>query len=279
MFKDNNRLDLRVIKETDEMISKIYQNIKNEKIELAKTNIIKLLSTPDFFIREYVGRKFVDCPDDDKMQEIINELVDHKVYGVRAATIFYYYIKYDNNPEKIFDLLDKSWNDTPWETEFILHEMWQKHPDIMKEKMKIWAESDFIKQKTIAYHGIETIANSDPIYVLKLVEKNLDEQNIDLQKKISNILSHVVKARAAEAYAYFREWLTKPSESRNKTLFLAMKKLVSIACSPKSNKTDDFYILTMQAIQDWKVDPVKSVSSTGEKLVSFAKNPIFTDSE
>jgi len=279
MNRDTGRLDLRVIRETDECIQKIYQDIKKEKIDNAKNNIIKLLSTSNFFIREYVGKKFVDCPYEDQMNTIISELIDHKIYGVRAGIIFYHYIKYDNNPEKIFTLLDKSWNDTPWETEFILHEMWQKHPDIMKTKMLAWAESDFVKQKTIAYHGIENIANSDPIYVLKLIEKNLNEPNLDLQKKISNILSHVVKARPAEAYSFFREWLTNPSECRNKTIFLAMKKLVSIASLPKTSKTDDFYILTMQTVQDWKVDPVKSVSIMGEKLASFAKNPIFNEQE
>ena len=149
----------------------------------------------------------------------------------------------------------------------------------MKEKMKIWAESEFVKQKALAYHGIEQIAATDPIYVLKLIEKNLDEPNLELQKKISNVLSHVVKARPAEAYSFFREWLTKPSESRNKTIFLSMKRLVSIASQAKTNKTDDFYILTMQVIKDWKVDPVKSVAIIGDKLVNFAKNPAFNETD
>jgi 3-methyladenine DNA glycosylase AlkC len=282
MNKDVGRLDLRDIKETDLVLQKIYKYLDKDKPDKAKSEIVKLLDTPNYFVREFVGKRLLEYHDGEKMNEFVLSLLGHKIYGVRAATVFYYYLKYQKTPGDIMNLLNMSWNDTPWETEQVIHEMWIKHPNLMKEEMLTWADSPYERQKTLAYHGIEAIASSDPIYIIKLIEKNLDDPSIEVQKKISNILTHVIKAKPAETYSFLREWLTQPSDQRTKTIYIAMKKLISIAymgAVNKNPKNDEFVLLTMQTINDWKADPDRAVASVGEKLVSFSKNPSFTEQE
>ena len=277
MSKDLGRLDLRDKKEYEDKLSKIFKQIDEGKIEYAKDCIVKLLTTPNYFIREFIGKYLLNYQDKEQMDDIILSFLGHKIYGVRAATIFYYYNKYTSNPEKIISCLEINWKDTPWETEQVLFEMWQKHPSVMKKEMKKWANSEFNKQRTLAYHGIEAISNTDPTYITSIIEINLDIDYLDLQKKITNVLTHAVKGSPSECYSFIREWLTNPSEIRIKTLFITMKKLISIAnhnhTNNKSSKNDEFYLLTMQVIKDWKADPDTSVSSFGEKLASYLKNP------
>lgn len=283
MFKDLGRLALRDIKENELKVEKIFNYIDEKKIELAKSNIIKLLSTPNYFIRELVGKKLVEYPDGEKMDQIVLSLLGHKTYGVRAATVFYYYLKYHNDPNKIINLLDMSWSDTPWETEHILYEMWNKYPKIMKKEMSKWSDSQFEKQRALSYHGMEAIAADDPYFVLNTIEKNIDDNSIEVQKKITHVLSHVVRVRPAECYPFLRELLINFSDIRAKTIFMAMKKLIALAyqnlSNGKSSKSDEFYLLTIQTINDWKFDPVKSVSSVGDKLVSYSKNPNIVDQD
>jgi len=282
MNKDLGRLELRDIRENEEKMSKIFKQIDEGKTEQAKKKLIALLNTPNYFVREFVGKKLVEYHDKKLMDQIVLSLLGHKIYGVRAALIFYYYTKYHSEPKKIISVLEMNWGDTPWETEHVLYEMWQKHPSIMKAEMVKWAESPYEKQRTLAYHGIENIASVDPGYIVSVIEKNLDDESIDVQKKITNVLTHTVRVSPAECYCFIREWLLKPSDARLKTLYITMKKLVSIAMHNSSNKAaknDEFYLLTMQVIKDWKADPDTSISSVGEKLVSFAKNPQLNDSE
>ena len=283
MNKDLGRLELRDIRNQDEQLEKIFKFINDQKFEQARANLVKMLSTPNYFIREYIGKKLVEYKDGDMMDQVILMLLGHKVYGVRAATIFYYHKKYQKEPKRMLSLLEMSWGDTPWETEQVLYELWQKHPAIMKKEMIKWAESPFEKQRTLAYHGIETIASGDSIFITSIVEKNLDNESLEIQKKITNVLTHAVRINPAECYSFIREWLTDLSESRKRTLYIVMKKLVSIAMNSHSNnktpRNDEFYLLTMQVIKDWKSDPDKSISSLGEKLVSLTKNPYFNDND
>ena len=148
----------------------------------------------------------------------------------------------------------------------------------MKARMPQWAVSPHDKQRAFAYHGIENVAAADPFFVMQMIEKNLDDELIDIQKKISNVLTHTARIRPGECYSFVREWLTNPAEIRQKTIFLAMKKLITLAfLNSAKNKSDDFYLLTIQSINDWKTDPNKTVSALGEKLVLFSKNPNFVE--
>ena len=283
MFKDMGRLGLREIKENEEKVEQVFKFIDEDEIEMAKKQIVELLNTPNYFIRELVGRKLVEYHDSDKMDRIIISFLGHKTYGVRAATLFYYFVKYFDDPHKIMTMLNMSWCDTPWETEHVLHEMWLRYPEMMKKEMAIWAVSEFEKQRALAYHGLDELSNDEPHYVASMLEKNLDDEGGDVQKKLSNVLTQFIRIKPAEGYPYVREWLTNGSETRSKTLYLAIKKLVSIAVqgasSGKLSKNDDFYVLTMHTISDWKNDPNEFVASIGAKLVSFAKKPSNDDSD
>jgi len=280
MSRDLGRLDATDIKEADQKLQKIFNYLETDKNDLAKTNLAQLLTTSNYFLREYFGKKLASYKNTEKMELLILHLIGHKTYGVRASILFYYYYKNLSSPEKIVNILDMSWNDTPWETEHILQELWQKHPDLMKEKMLQWADSIHEKQRTFAYHGIENVASSDPFFITKMIEKNLDDPLIEIQKKISNVLTHTARIRPAECYSFVREWLTKPTEVRQRTIFIAMKKLITLAyLNNVKNKSDDFYLLTIQSINDWKTDPDRSVSNMGERLVTFSKNPNFNDQD
>jgi len=281
MFRDVGRLSLKEIKENQAKVDAIFQYLDEDNEELAKTQIIDLLSTPNYYIRELVGKKLTEYQDGEKMDQVVLSLLGHKTYGVRAATIFYYFLKHFQDPMKILTILEMSWSDTPWETEHILHEMWTKYPDIMKVEMMKWATAVSDKQRTLAYHGMELLATTDPFYVTSCVEINLDDESIDVQKKISNVLNHVIKDKPAECLPFMREWLTKPTEQRTKTIYHVMKKLISKAYTSAANgkisKTDDFYLLTMHTINDWKNDPLEHIAEIGTKLVNFAKKPIMND--
>ena len=282
MFNNLGRLESRDIKDNEIKISKIFSSIDAGNTDLAKTNIIKLLDTPNYFLREFVGKRLLEYPDSEVMDQLILSFVGHKFYGVRAAVLFYYYEKYKNDPKSIIKILNMSWSDTPWETEQILTEMWKKHHKLMKNEMHKWADSNSEKQKALAYHGIEAITKVDPLYVISLIEKNLDFPHPEVQKKIINALVGVIKAKPAECYSFIREWLTNPTESRTSSIQIAMRKLISISIqnnSNKSNKVDELYLLTMQVINDWKSDPEKSISELGTKLVAFSKKPQLSDSE
>jgi 3-methyladenine DNA glycosylase AlkC len=275
MFKDLGRLELRDIKDTEAKINKIFKYLDDDKLQLAQTNIIKLLSTPNYFIRELVGKKFVEYHDSEKMDSVVLELIGHKTYGVRAATIFYHSLKNADNPQKIISLINSCWGETPWETEHVIYEMWTKYPEVMKDEMSRWALSEFEKQRALAYHGLEVLSNDDPYYVLRLLEINLNDESIEVQKKISNVITSLIRAKPAECYPYIREWLTDPREQRQKTLFLAVKKLASIAlhahASGKITKSDEFFMLTLHAINDWKTDPDENVATAGVKLAQGVK--------
>jgi len=281
MNKDLGRLTSKEMKDYEAKVEKIFVNLDEDKIELAQSHIIKLLSTPNYFIRELVGKKLAQYHDGEKMDQVVLSLLGHKTYGVRAATIFYYFLKYIEDPQKILSLLEISWGDTPWETEHILHELWTKYPDLMKVEMMKWVSSEFDKQRALAYHGMELLSATDPFYITACVELNIDNENMDVQKKITNVLTHVVRAKPAESLPYFREWLTTPTEQRSKTIYLAMKKLLSIAIqnatSGKISRTDDFYLLTMHTINDWKTDPLENIAEIGTKLVNFTKKPNLLD--
>ena len=278
MYKDLGRLELREIQDTEAKVKKKFKYLDADKVETAKEHIVKLLSTPNYFVRELVGKKLTEYHDDEKMDQLILGLLGHKTYGVRAATTFYYFLRHNDDPKKIINLLEMSWHDTPWETEHILYEMWNKYPKIMKKEMSNWAASTFEKQRALAYHGMETLAAHDPLFVLNTVEKNIDDGDVDLQKKMSVVLTSVIKTKPAECYPFIREWITKPSENRINTLCIVMKKLVGMAVTHhghgKANKNDEFRLLTMQTIADWKSDHDTNVADMGKTLVAFSKNPI-----
>ncbi|MCK9328971.1 MAG: hypothetical protein PHY08_03145 [Candidatus Cloacimonetes bacterium] len=275
MHKDLGRLALKDIKDNETKINKIFKSITDGKIDSAKKEIVKLLSTPNYYVRELIGKKLVDFPNGDLMDQIILDMLGHKIYGVRAAIIFYYYLKYNHDPEKIITLLNMSWEDTPWEVEHILFELWAKHPEIMKKEMTKWTKSQFEKQRALAYHGMEQVTEKDPYYIFEIIKNNIDDVYNEVQKKISILLFNVALNRPIESYPFIRQLLLNLNERRLKIITFTMKKLLKHSLNSKTNKTTkkEFQLLTHQTIKDWKSDPHKEIANLGKKLIEWSKTP------
>ena len=277
MAKDLGRLDLRDVKNYESQLAKVYKFLDDNDLSQAESTLKKLISTPNYYVREFIGKKLTDYYNSKLLDKIIKKLEGDKVYGVRATLVFYFYYKHQDDPVKVLKYLEKYWSNTPWEIEQIVYELWQNYPDLMKVEMLKWAESEHVKKRSFAYHGLESIAAFDVQYILNIVEKNIDTDDEEMSKRIVNVLSHTAKASPAECYSYIHEWLTHHTDNRASTLFVAMKKMITIACYNYTNfktpKTEEFYLLTLQAIQDWKNDSNPKISNMGERLVYFSKSP------
>jgi len=91
--------------------------------------------------------------------------------------------------------------------------------------------------------------------------------SMEVQKKITHILTQVARSRPAECYPYIREWLTSATDKRMKTLWVSMKKLANIVIQKsRRDKSQEFIMLTHQTINDWKYDENEQVSYVGKKL-------------
>jgi len=275
MVKTIGRLEFKDIKAIDLKMEEIFKSLSQNNIDKAFKILNKILNTQNYFVREVVGKKLTTYPD----QSVIDSLVlinftDSRIYGVRAAGLFYYWEKYRNEPNKLISLLDSFWDNTPWEVEAILADMWRRFPVETKKHMVSWLDSPNPKQRTLAFHGMEHVADEDPLYILECITKNIDDSSADVQKKMTHVITQVARTRPAECYPFLREWLLEANEARLKTVWSAMKKLVSIANQKNGkDRTDDFYILTKQTIHDWKNDQNEHVAAIGLKLYEEYENP------
>lgn len=270
MIREVGRLEPLEIKEIEKKVDKVFSALDNEKIDSAKKQIIKIASTQNYYVRELLGIILAKYPNTDKMDMVALELLDHKIYGVRAAVLFYYYRKHRIDPMKVIICLDMAWETTPWEVEAIIYELWKDYPSVMKEKMLEWVNDDNEKKRALSFHGLENVAMEDPLYVLDYVSKAIDDESLEVQKKITHILTQVAKIRPAESYPFIREWLLNGNETRVKTISVSMKKLAGMVTQRnRKDKSEEFMILTQQTVLDWKNDENEYVSSLGSKLYSL----------
>ncbi len=267
MIKGIGRLEPKEIKIIEEKVEKLFKVFLSGEKDKGIKQLAKLLSTQNYFVRELIGKKLAEYPNQDFMDALVLELTPHKLYGVRAAVLFYYWAKYENNPSILIMFLDSFWDNTPWEVEAIIADMWRRYPEITKDCMLRWLESPDQKQRALAFHGMENVAGEDPMYILDCVAKTIDDDSLDVQKKITHILTQLARIRPAECYPFMREWLTQSNETRQKTIWVSMKKLVNIINQRNSrDKIDEFVILTQQTINDWKNDENEFVAGMGTKL-------------
>jgi len=199
-------------------------------------------------------------------------MLANKIYGIRATAFFYFYNKYLDDPDMLMALLEDNYDSVPWEVESIIYEMWKRRPGMMKEMMSRWLKSDVEKKRIISFHGLELIADRDPIYVLDFLTNALDDDSIEVQKKITHILLQVVKSKPAETYPYIREWIMTGSDKRVRSLLMSLKKIISIYTQKSfKDKSPDFMTLTRQILYDWKSEPYRRISSVGHKLAMMVK--------
>lgn len=261
------RLDGDDRKELNEILDSIFDHLDKGNTEKAQKILIKISKTPNYFIREYLGRSLTDYSKKTKMKKIIKPMLIHRIYGVRATALFYYYELEKTKPEKVFKLLEKTYDSIPWEVESVINEMWKNFPDFMKNNIVKWINSDNPHKRALSFHGMENIAKSDPGYIMEFIGKAIDDEKIEVQKKITHILTQVARANPIVVFPYIREWLSLGSEKRIKTIWVSMKKLANIVVQrSRRDKSEEFVLLTKQTINDWTNDDNENVSNMGERL-------------
>ena len=244
-----------------------FKLLDKNKIAQAEKKLIEISKTPNYFTREYLGRNLTKYEDHDKMMKITQRMLEHKLYGVRATALFYLYNFNFEEPEKIFEILEKTFDSVPWEVESIINDMWKRYADLMKERMSKWIESENSHKRALSFHGMENIANSDPNFIMAFIGKVIDDETMEVQKKITHILTQVARVNPIVVFPYIREWLSEADDQRIKTIWVSMKKLANIVVQKnRRDKTEEFVILTEQTIRDWMNDENENMSHMGERL-------------
>jgi 3-methyladenine DNA glycosylase AlkC len=254
-------------KELNAFLDATFKLLDKNKIAQAEKKLIEISKTPNYFTREYLGRNLTKYEDHDKMMKITQHMLEHKLYGVRATALFYLYNFYYEEPEKIYEILEKTFDSVPWEVESIINDMWKRFPDLMKERMSGWIKSENSHKRSLSFHGMENIANSDPSFIMDFIGKVIDDETMEVQKKITHILTQVARVNPIIVFPYIREWLSEANEQRIKTIWVSMKKLANIVVQKnRRDKTEEFVVLTEQTIKDWMNDEKENISQMGERL-------------
>lgn len=254
-------------KELNAFLDATFKLLDKNKIAQAEKKLIEISKTPNYFTREYLGRNLTKYEDHDKMMKITQRMLEHKLYGVRATALFYLYNFNFEEPEKIFEILEKTFDSVPWEVESIINDMWKRYADLMKERMSKWIESENSHKRALSFHGMENIANSDPNFIMAFIGKVIDDETMEVQKKITHILTQVARVNPIVVFPYIREWLSEADDQRIKTIWVSMKKLANIVVQKnRRDKTEEFVILTEQTIKDWMNDENENMSHMGERL-------------
>ncbi len=267
MLRPVGRLDVDEIKELENLITNILRNLERGKTDLAKKRILDLANTPNYFVREDLGKGLAQRRDCDELDRICIEMLDDHLYGIRATALFYFYYKLQDEPQKVILIMERMFESVPWEVETMAFEMWRKHSEVMKEYMVQWAQSDNEKKRALSLHGMENITLKNTQYVLNFVGKMLSDDSEEVQKKITHILTQVGKQRPLQCYASIRRWLLDADEKRVQTIWMAMKKLANIFTQKNMrDKSFDFISVTKRTILEWKNDSNQNVSQMGSKL-------------
>ncbi len=259
-------------KEMNAFLDATFKLLDKNKIAQAEKKLVEISKTPNYFTREYLGRNLTNYEDHDKVMKITKHMLEHKLYGVRATALFYLYNFHIEEPENIFEILEKTFDSVPWEVESIINDMWKRYPDLMKDRMSIWIKSENSHKRALSFHGMENIANSDPNFIMDFIGKVIDDETMEVQKKITHILTQVARVNPIVVFPYIREWLSDANEQRIKTIWVSMKKLANIVVQKnRRDSKEEFVILTEQTIKDWTNDENENMSQMGERLWRIVK--------
>ncbi|MDI3504562.1 MAG: hypothetical protein PWP64_1498 [Candidatus Cloacimonadota bacterium] len=272
MIKEVGRLNIDDYKTLDAQVEKIFRNLDKNKDELAAKQIYELGNTANYFVREELGKRLAVYAGKGNLDKICGDFLQDFIYGVRATGLFYFYYKYQDSPEHIIKTLEKTYESVPWESETICFELWKRFPDVMREHMPLWAESDNEKKRAISMHGMENIAAKNPQYVLMFVGRLLDDESEEVQKKISHILTQVGRVRPIQTYTSVKRWLRDADERRFHTIWQTLKKLANIFTQKsKRERGNDFISITQRTVMEWKKDSNPNVQNMGNKLGSVIR--------
>ncbi len=261
------RLDSDDRRNLQSEISSIFKLIEKKKYTSAEKRIIEVSKTPNYFVREYLGKELAAYENSERMVKIAHKMLKHRIYGVRATALFVLFNIYYEDEKKLLEIIEETFDSVPWEVETVINDLWKRFPEMMKEYMQTWIESDYYQKRALAFHGMDHIAVSDTKCIMKLVGIAIDDDTMEVQKKITHILSQVAKINPVIVFPYIREWLSDADETRIKTIWVSMKKLANIVVQKnRRGHREEFVILTEQTIQDWRNDDNEKVSEMGERL-------------
>jgi len=270
MLRQVGRLTGDDLKIMDAQVEKVFKALDKDNSELAEKKIFELANTPNYFTREETGRRLAAYEGDGRLDEICSNMLEHRLYGIRATALFYFYYKRQDDPAVIIKIIEKTIESVPWESETICFEMWKRQSEIMKEQMPIWAKSDNEKKRAMSMHGMENIAGRDPAYIMNFISELLDDESEEVQKKITHVLTQVGRMRPVQCYAAIKGWLADADEKRIRTVWMTMKKLANILMQrSKRDKTHDFINVTQKTVKEWKNDPNPNISQMGNKLAQI----------
>ncbi len=270
MIKQVGRLTGDDLKLMDEQVDMIFKALNKGNTIIAEEKIMELANTSNYFTREELGKRLANYTGRGKLDKICSAMLDHKLYGIRATALFYYYYKRQDEPEVIIKTIEKTIESVPWESETIALEMWKYHSDEMKKQMPVWAKSTNEKKRAMSMHGMENIAGKDPQYIMNFINVLLDDESDEVQKKITHLLTQVGRMRPTQCYAAIKNWLQDADEKRIRTIWMTMKKLANILMQrSKRDKTHDFINVTQKTVKEWKADPNPNVAQMGAKLAQI----------
>lgn len=266
MVKEIGRLtdkeEQELIEETKKTLELVQKDDKKGKAALEK-----LAGCKNYFGRLIIAETLAKSTLKEEIaKNFINKLLNLRNYAKRATALFFFYYYYDGEPEKIIDIVSKYYNDIKWEAENIMDQFWKKYPNLMKQNMLKWIESSDENKRSLSFHGLGNIAPKDPHFAMEFIEKIIDDESIEVQKKITHTIVQLARARPADVYPYLKEWLRDANEKRIKTIWVSMKKLTSSLTSNGKERNKDFEMLTKETIKDWKRDKNPKISTMGEKL-------------
>lgn len=272
MIKGIGRLNLDDYKLMDAQVEKIFLSLSKDKIDQAGKLITDMANTPNYFVREELGKRLANYDGPGAMEDLCVEFLEDHIYGIRATALFYFYYSRIDEVDVILKILEKTFESVPWETENILFELWKQDPVTMRKEMPFWAASPSEKKRAMSMHGMESIAIRNPQYVLNFIARLLDDDSEEVQKKISHLLTQVGRYRPLHTYINIRRWLKDGDENRARTIWNTMKKLASLAGQNNSREqSPDFVQVTRQTIAEWRSDRAPLVSQMGNRLTSIMR--------
>lgn len=259
----DNELKIELRKELEE----IFQNLDKNKLKIAEKSLYKISKTPNYFTREFLGKKLAEYPQKELMESMAQKMMKHRIYGIRATGLFFMFNSYYEDVDKLLELIEDNFDSVPWEVETIINDLWKRFPDMMKVHMTSWVDSDHFRKRALSFHGMEHIAESDPLYIVNTISKIIDDDVMEVQKKLTHILTQVARVSPGVVYPYVREWLATGNESRIKTIWVSMKKLTNMVANKNRREyVDEFVMLTEQTINDWRSDENEYVAEMGQRL-------------
>ncbi len=272
MLKKIGKLDYETKKELDSYLNDIFSWLDKGKQEKAKKKLMELSNTQNYFIREYVGKGLANYHELSKIEPIAEEMIKHRMYGIRATALFFFYEIYKDDFDKILNLLEETYDVIRWEAESMIKELWKHYPDKMKEKMKKWVDSDDPQKQYLSIYGLENITKTDAETVIYFVGKLIHKEDVELHKKITQILTQALRENPIVVYPHLHHWIALGEEKVITTIWIVMKKIANTIFNKRTNiSNNELAILTQQTITDWSNDENEYVAEMGSRLYGIMK--------